>query len=98
MEGLRILADDPTPVLGVGERLVALEGYLALHFGGPSVAWSEYSREALRRGLTTVVQPTMGKGRRAGRLLLNPPRNGLPVVEVLDTEVFRGRTLGPPAG
>ncbi|MCB9438992.1 MAG: LacI family DNA-binding transcriptional regulator [Mycolicibacterium sp.] len=54
--------------------------------------------EALRRGLTTVVQPTVDKGRRAGRLLLNPPRNGLPVAEVLDTEVFRGRTLGPPAG
>jgi DNA-binding LacI/PurR family transcriptional regulator len=53
--------------------------------------------EALRRGLTTVVQHSIEKGRRAGELLHNPPRSGLPVVEVLDTEVVRGRTAGPPA-
>ncbi|MCB9569610.1 MAG: hypothetical protein H6710_20745 [Myxococcales bacterium] len=35
---------------------LALEGYLALHFGGPSVAWSEYSREALRRGLSPRIE------------------------------------------
>ena len=52
---------------------------------------------ALRRGLTTVVQPSMEKGRRAGRLLHSPPRSGLPVIDVLDTEVVRGRTSGPPA-
>lgn len=53
--------------------------------------------DALRRGLTTVVQPSKEKGRRAGRLLHQPPRSGLPVVEVLDTELVRGRTSGPPA-
>ncbi len=53
--------------------------------------------EALRRGLATVIQPSIEKGRRAGRLLHHPPRSGLPVVEVLDTEVVRGRTAGPPA-
>ncbi|MGV9797902.1 LacI family DNA-binding transcriptional regulator [Mycobacterium sp. NPDC003449] len=53
--------------------------------------------EALRRGLTTVVQSSLEKGRRAGRLLHDPPRSGLPVVEVLDVEVVRGRTSGPPA-
>jgi DNA-binding LacI/PurR family transcriptional regulator len=53
--------------------------------------------EALRRGLTTVVQPSMEKGRRAGRLLHNLPRDGLPVIDVLDTKVVRGRTSGPPA-
>jgi DNA-binding LacI/PurR family transcriptional regulator len=53
--------------------------------------------EALARGLTTVAQPSVAKGRRAGWLLLNPPRSGLPVVEVLDTELVRGRTSGPPA-
>ncbi|OBG15806.1 LacI family transcriptional regulator [Mycolicibacterium celeriflavum] len=53
--------------------------------------------EALRRGLATVAQPSLEKGRRAGRLLHHPPRSGLPVVEVLDTEVIRGRTAGPPA-
>ena len=31
---------------------LAMEGYLSLHFGGPDVAWSEYSREALTRGLS----------------------------------------------
>ena len=31
---------------------LALEGYLALHFGGPSTAWEEWSGEALRHGLS----------------------------------------------
>ncbi len=53
--------------------------------------------EALRRGLTTVAQPSIEKGRRAGQLLHRPPRSGLPVVELLDTEVVRGRTSGQPA-
>jgi DNA-binding LacI/PurR family transcriptional regulator len=56
--------------------------------------------DAISRGLTTVVQPSLQKGRRAGELLLNPPRTGtpgLPVVELLDTELIRGRTSGPPA-
>ncbi|MFD6798272.1 hypothetical protein [Streptomyces cyaneofuscatus] len=41
-----------------GDRLrflplhLALEGYLALHFGGPSTAWEEWSRRALRDGLS----------------------------------------------
>ncbi|HYO56801.1 ARPP-2 domain-containing protein [Archangium sp.] len=30
---------------------LAMEGFLALHFGGPEVAWAEYSQEALSRGL-----------------------------------------------
>lgn len=52
--------------------------------------------DAVARGLTTVRQPSVEKGRRAGRLLHEPPRSGLPVVEVLDTELIRGRTSGPP--
>ena len=52
--------------------------------------------DALRRGLTTVMQPSLEKGRRAGHLLHSPPRSGLPVIDVLDTEVIRGRTSGPP--
>ncbi|MEL6104603.1 MAG: hypothetical protein AAFU85_01145 [Planctomycetota bacterium] len=31
---------------------VAMEGLLALHFGGPSIAWTEYSSRALRSGLS----------------------------------------------
>ncbi|CAM5739577.1 LacI family DNA-binding transcriptional regulator [Mycolicibacterium aubagnense] len=53
--------------------------------------------EARARGLTTVDQPSLEKGRRAGYLLNNPPRSGIPVIEVLDTELVRGRTSGPPA-
>lgn len=53
--------------------------------------------EAISRGLTTVSQPSLQKGRRAGELLQRPPRSGLPVVELLDTELIRGRTCGPPA-
>lgn len=53
--------------------------------------------EALGRGLTTVSQPSLEKGKRAGRLLHNPPRDGLPVIDVLGTELVRGRTAGPPA-
>lgn len=53
--------------------------------------------EAISRGLTTVAQPSLLKGRRAGELLLSPPRSGLPVVDVLDTELIRGRTAGAPA-
>lgn len=53
--------------------------------------------EALQRGLTTVVQPSLEKGRRAGRVLHQPPPSGLPEIAVLDTEVVRGRTSGPPA-
>ena len=59
--------------------------------------WPGLLVEALSRGLTTVRQPSIEKGRRAGELLHSPPRSGLPVVEVLDTEVVRGRTSGPPA-
>ncbi len=31
---------------------LALDGYLSLHFGGPSVVWDEWSRQAVRQGLS----------------------------------------------
>jgi hypothetical protein len=34
----------------------AVEGYLALHFGGPDIAWREWSDQALRRGLSPRVE------------------------------------------
>ena len=43
------------------------------------------------------MQPSLEKGCCAGMLLHNPPRDGLPVIDVLATEVVRGRTSGPPA-
>jgi DNA-binding LacI/PurR family transcriptional regulator len=51
--------------------------------------------EAVSRGLTTVAQPSLQKGRRAGALLHRGDIH--PTVEVLDTELIRGRTAGPPA-
>ncbi len=30
---------------------LAMEGFLALHFGGPEIAWAEYSKRAISRGL-----------------------------------------------
>jgi DNA-binding LacI/PurR family transcriptional regulator len=44
-----------------------------------------------------MAQPSLQKGRRAGELLLKPPRSNLPVVDLLGTELIRGRTTGPPA-
>ncbi|KOG57110.1 hypothetical protein ADK75_05445 [Streptomyces virginiae] len=35
---------------------LALEGYLALHFGGPSIAWEEWSHRAIRQGLSPRVE------------------------------------------
>jgi DNA-binding LacI/PurR family transcriptional regulator len=51
--------------------------------------------EAMSRGLTTVAQPSLQKGRRAGELLHKGDIH--PTIEVLDTELIRGRTAGPPA-
>jgi DNA-binding LacI/PurR family transcriptional regulator len=51
--------------------------------------------EAMSRGLTTVAQPSLQKGRRAGELLHKGDIQ--PTIEVLDTELIRGRTAGPPA-
>lgn len=30
---------------------IAMEGFLSLYFGGPEIAWEEYSRQAISRGL-----------------------------------------------
>lgn len=35
---------------------LALEGYLALHFGGPEIAWEEWSRRAVGHGLSPRVE------------------------------------------
>lgn len=35
---------------------LALEGYLSLHFGGPSIAWQEWSQRAVRQGLAPRVE------------------------------------------
>lgn len=35
---------------------LALEGFLALHFGGPEIMWEEWSRRAISRGLSPRVE------------------------------------------
>jgi hypothetical protein len=42
---------------------LAMEGFLALHFGGPDVLWGEYSRHAARFGLSPRVETSVsGRG------------------------------------
>ncbi|OPC80900.1 hypothetical protein B4N89_08015 [Embleya scabrispora] len=47
---------------GVGNRLrflpmhLAMEGYLALHFGGPSIVWEEWTDRAVREGLSPRME------------------------------------------
>ncbi|MDY7230592.1 ARPP-2 domain-containing protein [Hyalangium rubrum] len=38
---------------------LAMEGFLALQFGGPEIAWQEYSREALSTGLSPRVEQSV---------------------------------------
>jgi hypothetical protein len=38
---------------------LAMEGFLALHFGGPAIAWQEYSREGLSRGLSPRLEQSV---------------------------------------
>jgi hypothetical protein len=35
---------------------LAMEGYLALHFGGPSIAWEEWTDRAVREGLSPRME------------------------------------------
>jgi DNA-binding LacI/PurR family transcriptional regulator len=51
--------------------------------------------DAISRGLTTVAQPSLQKGRRAGELVHRGHIHA--EVEVLGTELIRGRTARPPA-
>jgi hypothetical protein len=45
---------------------LAMEGYLGLHFGGPTIAWTEYSRRALREGLSPRWERTISGRQIAG--------------------------------
>jgi hypothetical protein len=38
---------------------LAMEGFLALHFAGPEIAWHEYSQEALSRGLSPRIEQSV---------------------------------------
>lgn len=45
---------------------LAMEGFLSLYFSGPEIAWSEYSRQALRRGLDPRWEEVYGGAEIAG--------------------------------
>ncbi|WP_428263651.1 ARPP-2 domain-containing protein [Haliangium sp.] len=70
-----------------GERLrllplhLAMEGFLALHFGGPDVAWSEYSKRALSRGLSPRSERVL-----SGRSIIGL-EDALRVFEIHDRQV-----------
>lgn len=46
---------------------LAMEGFMVLHFGGPELAWSEYSQQVLRRGLDPRTEQ-VAPGRMIGHL------------------------------
>jgi ARPP-2-like protein len=60
---------------------LAMEGYLALHFGGPDTLWGEYSRHAQRFGLSPRVETSV-----AGAGLLGF-EEALRVFEIAPTQV-----------
>ncbi|MBM7115483.1 ARPP-2 domain-containing protein [Archangium primigenium] len=41
---------------------LAMEGFLSLHFGGPDIAWREYSQDALRHGLAPRIEGSVPGG------------------------------------
>ncbi|WP_293271528.1 hypothetical protein [Nannocystis sp.] len=60
---------------------LAMEGFLALHFGGPDVAWTEYSREAMSRGLSPRRE------RSVAGMWIDGLAEALRVFEIHDTQV-----------
>lgn len=60
---------------------LAMEGFLALQFRGPDVAWEEYSRTALREGLSPRSETTV-----PGRLIVGL-EDALRVFEIHTTQV-----------
>ena len=60
---------------------LAMEGFLAQYFGGPDIAWQEYSQHALRQGLTPRIEPAV-RGRWLAGL-----QDALRVFEIHDTQV-----------
>ncbi|GAA1248792.1 hypothetical protein GCM10009665_44610 [Kitasatospora nipponensis] len=45
---------------------LALEGFLSLHFGGPTIAWAEWSQQAVRSGLSPRAEEALLGGRVRG--------------------------------
>lgn len=77
----RSKGDNPVNSLRFLPLHLAMEGFLSLHFGGPSIAWSEYSRRAVRFGLTPRVEWTV-----SGRNIVGFER-ALRVFEIVEGQV-----------
>ena len=43
-------------------RHMAMEGFLSMHFKGPDIAWSEYSRDVFKQGLSIRSETGLGRG------------------------------------
>jgi DNA-binding LacI/PurR family transcriptional regulator len=61
-----------------------------------SVTGFDGVKTAVDFGLTTVEQPVVDKGRKAGRMLLSPARKAAGRRIVLPTRFLPGRTTAPP--
>ncbi len=51
--------DGPTRRFRMLPLHLAMEGFLALHFRGPEILWSDYSEQAARRGLSPRMETSM---------------------------------------
>lgn len=60
---------------------LAMEGFLALHFRGPDIAWEEYSRKALRDGMSPRTETSVAGNRIVGL------EDALRVFEIHSTQV-----------
>jgi DNA-binding LacI/PurR family transcriptional regulator len=98
---LLALEPRPTALLGMSDELAlgAIDGARAAGLELPrelSVVGFDDAPPASSRGLTTVRQPLLEKGRSAGRMLLEAIEGGTPPDVELPTElVVRGSTLRP---
>ncbi len=101
---LLALEPRPTALLGMSDELAlgAIDGVRAAGLSVPegvSVVGFDDAPPAQGRGLTTVRQPLVEKGRTAGRMLLEAIAGEKPVDVELPTElVIRNSTLNPPKG
>ena len=96
-----LLEHDPTAILGMSDELAlgVVDGARAAGVDVPeqlSVVGFDDAPPAAPRGLTTIRQPLLEKGRAAGRMLFEAIGGGTPADVYLPTElVVRGSTATP---
>ncbi len=60
---------------------LAMEGFLALHFSGPEIVWSDYSEQAIRQGLSPRMERSVSGARLRGL------EDALRIFEIHDDQV-----------